>query len=419
MRFLRPLLAAALLLGLAACDSKPKTAEPPAPRAEAAIGVNAEVENDVRLRSVQDQAWRPAALQGEVRFADDISTAADSRLVVALQDQSSLTVGPNARLTIDRFVIDTTSGAPGAAVSMTRGAFRFASQSRGKEAVSFRTPVATIGVRGTVLLGIVGPEALSVVPTGPAALVLSGDPQTATLVVLREGVIEVRFGETVMVLDQPGLAVAVGKDGRSYGPFMLPSASGRTLDALLAPRANRPTTAPPPLPPPPPPTVRAPPDRKVEQKVEQKVSPKVAQPVRDPPPRANPPRPDPPRLNPPGGGPRDREPTAPKVTAPTAPPPKATAPGLRTPAGQGLPPQKPTVVPTPPPVQPAAEQPPKKKKEEKKKPSFSLQIGPVRTPPARPSGSGEPIRQKPGQREGAPKAPQTDQKDPTRPSTPR
>ncbi|HYE44873.1 MAG TPA: FecR domain-containing protein [Caulobacter sp.] len=323
MTFLRPWLAAALLLSLAGCSEPAKTPPPAAPP-DPPIGVNAEVENDVQMRSVQDRAWRPAAVQGQVRYADDISTAVESRLVVALQDSSSLTVGPNARLTIDRFVIDTTTGAPGAAVSVTRGAFRFASKSRGKDPVSFRTPVATIGVRGTVLEGVVGPDALGVIPSGPAMLILSNDPAQATLIVLREGIIEIRVGDKVVVLDQPGQALAIGGGGRIHGPFRMPDAAGRRLDALLAPRAKR-------SPPPTEPLVRPPPDgpRTPGPRTPGRPDPQP-EPRTDPPPEEPPPgrpglsRPqlNRPQLSSPGGG--RYEPPPPERSQTYVPPPRRT-----------------------------------------------------------------------------------------------
>jgi hypothetical protein len=256
MKSLSVTLAAVAVLVLAGCEPKAdRPAAPPAATTET-VGLNAEIDNDVQQKSLAENGFRGAVLQGPVRYADDILTAADSRLLVRLKDASGLTVGPNARISIDRFVIDTDASAPGAAVSVAKGAFRFASSGKGTrpDGVRFNTPLAAIGIRGTILEGVVGPDALTVIGAGPWLAILSLDPETATLIVLREGMIEIRFGDETIVLDRPGEAIALGGTRRSTVFQMPPPATGR-LDALLAPRGVAPRSpASPVVDPPPPPT---------------------------------------------------------------------------------------------------------------------------------------------------------------------
>lgn len=246
MKSLPLILAATLALALAGCEQKP--AKPAAPAAATeTVGLNAEIDNDVQQKSIAEPAFRGAVLQGPVRYADDILTAVDSRLLVRLKDNSALTVGPNARISIDKFVIDTDASAPGAAVSVAKGAFRFASGGQGAKPdnVRFNTPLAAIGIRGTVLEGVVGPDALNVIGAGPWLAILSLDPETATVIVLREGIIEIRFGDEVITLDEPGDAIALGGTRRST-VFKMPGPATARLDALLAPRGvgPRPPAAP-------------------------------------------------------------------------------------------------------------------------------------------------------------------------------
>ena len=61
-----------------------------------------------------------------------------------------LNVGPDSRVTLDRFVYDPARGASGAAVSVTRGALRFISGNMPSRAYEIRTPAGSIGVRGTI-----------------------------------------------------------------------------------------------------------------------------------------------------------------------------------------------------------------------------------------------------------------------------
>jgi len=242
VRCLRLLLPGLVMFTLAACSPDRPATPPEAPGVSGEIvGTNAEIDNGVDLRSAAEPDWRAAELQGPVRYADAVRTGQDGRLVVALVDKARLTIGPRARITIDRFLIDTRPGIAGATVSVTAGAFRFVSGDGGGEpdAIRFDTPIATIGIRGTILEGAVGPDALAIVAIGPMIDILTSDPSTATLIVLREGIIEVRIGQTVVVLDVPGQAMVLA-GGRWSQPFLLSRDAGARLDGLLAPQTGRP-----------------------------------------------------------------------------------------------------------------------------------------------------------------------------------
>lgn len=93
---------------------------------------------------------------GDLVFAgDEIRTGPGARLQIRFHDQSKLSLGENARITIDQFVYSP-SGDSRQALAMVSGVFRFATGQIGKLAprnVVFRTPVAAIGIRGTVFLG--------------------------------------------------------------------------------------------------------------------------------------------------------------------------------------------------------------------------------------------------------------------------
>lgn len=71
-------------------------------------------------------------------------------------DQTSLTVAPNSRIVLDRYVYDPAAQTGSMAITMTRGVLRFAGGrvSKGKDAV-VTTPTATIGIRGGMSIIIV------------------------------------------------------------------------------------------------------------------------------------------------------------------------------------------------------------------------------------------------------------------------
>lgn len=219
-------------------------------RAQEAVGVNAAIRNSVRTQPAGESALRPAALRAQVRTGDVFVSGAQSQLQILLRDQSIFTVGSNARVTIDRFVIDTDRSAGGASASVARGAFRFVSGRGGARPGAVRTPVSSIGVRGTVVEAVVGPDALFVLEGHPGLPAFSGSPDEATLIVLRgpgprgggfdtPGAIDVTSGGSTFTLERPGLAMFAWAGG-TFGPFELSDEASARLSALLraAPTSN-------------------------------------------------------------------------------------------------------------------------------------------------------------------------------------
>ena len=103
---------------------------------------------------------RRIVLGQDVLFNERIATAAAGQTQILFVDASSLTVGPNSNMVIDQFVYDPNAGTGKMAASLTRGVFRFVggALSKGNNAVTFRTPAATIGIRGGVMLIDVNPD---------------------------------------------------------------------------------------------------------------------------------------------------------------------------------------------------------------------------------------------------------------------
>ena len=79
-----------------------------------------------------------------------IETADDARGQLLFRDETVLSIGPSATVTLDRFVYDPARGATGAAVNVARGALRFISGNMPSQAYEIRTPAGSIGVRGTI-----------------------------------------------------------------------------------------------------------------------------------------------------------------------------------------------------------------------------------------------------------------------------
>lgn len=219
-----------------------------APAAAQDVGIAASVKNDVRIRKPAMPLPRPAVLKQHVALNDQVQTGVKSQLQVLLLDKSVFNVGANARLVIDRFVYDPRRGTQFGA-SVVKGAFRFMSgKSTRDTGSSIRTPIATIGIRGTIVDGVVG-ESAALIARGERAVDpdVQVDPATASLIVLRgpgpgaeggavPGAISIDSGGRSIVVTRPAQAVFVPREGAApIGPFPLSRRGMMQLEALIFP----------------------------------------------------------------------------------------------------------------------------------------------------------------------------------------
>ena len=109
-------------------------------------------------------------------YLDRLATEKNARLNASLNDGTTITLGEDAELLIDEYVYDPRSGLSRLALDFVKGAFVYTS---GKIAaangaqVHIRTPVATVGIRGTKFWG--GP-----IDGGYGILVLEGSVVVTT-----------------------------------------------------------------------------------------------------------------------------------------------------------------------------------------------------------------------------------------------
>jgi hypothetical protein len=112
------------------------------------IGVASAVSN--RVESVVGGGARPLSVGGDVFARQMVRTGAASAAQLLFLDETSLSIGPSSEVTLDRFVYDPNRGSGNVVLNATKGAFRFVSGSQQPSSYQIRTPVATIGVRGTI-----------------------------------------------------------------------------------------------------------------------------------------------------------------------------------------------------------------------------------------------------------------------------
>jgi len=124
---------------------------------DAAVGVVERQEGEAtRINAGGTTALEP----GSEIFVDDVLvTGEGARLLVTFVDDSTLTLGADARIIVDDLVYDTDatdSGAQTQVLDIVQGVFRYVSGDIAKDdtdQVVINTPVATIGIRGTEFVG--------------------------------------------------------------------------------------------------------------------------------------------------------------------------------------------------------------------------------------------------------------------------
>ena len=115
---------------------------------------------------------------------EKVTTGNDDRAHLVFLDGSSVSVGPNSVLVIDKFVFNPESRSGDMALSMSRGTIRFVGGVISKSStVTVKTPSATIGIRGAIFtLGVAqnGQTQFNFLFGGSFSVTAQGVTQTST-----------------------------------------------------------------------------------------------------------------------------------------------------------------------------------------------------------------------------------------------
>jgi hypothetical protein len=117
--------------------------------AQARVGEAAVIQNEV-VR-VAESATRQINVGDGVLRDEIVRTGLASAARLVMADSTNLSLGPSATIKLDRTVFDDEHSYRDIAIRLTSGAFRFVTGHSEKAAYKITTPLATIGVRGTVL----------------------------------------------------------------------------------------------------------------------------------------------------------------------------------------------------------------------------------------------------------------------------
>jgi hypothetical protein len=218
------------------------------------VGIAASLTGDVTLSNARITKPRKLAPRERLAWGDRVSTRKASQLQILLLDRSSLTLGANSTLTIDRFVYNPNQPR---SISATagKGAFRFMSGRRDRTSSGqINGPAGSIGIRGTALDFVIGKDAVGIARKEAGLGKLRHDPETAMLVLLRgpgaatagdltPGLADVTGAGKTVTLDAPSLAAYIPRQGAEpVGPFRISPAGMGQMQSRLAPnvaRANR------------------------------------------------------------------------------------------------------------------------------------------------------------------------------------
>ena len=117
--------------------------------AQARVGEAAVIKNQVHR--VTGSAASQINVGDSVLRDEVVRTGLDSAARLVMADSTNLSLGPNATITLDRTVFNDEHSYRDIAIRLTTGAFRFVTGHSEKAAYKIATPLATIGVRGTIL----------------------------------------------------------------------------------------------------------------------------------------------------------------------------------------------------------------------------------------------------------------------------
>jgi len=146
---------------------------------------------------------------------DKVTTGPAAKLQLLLLDQTSFTIGANSEMELDEFVFDPATNAGKVSAKIAKGAFRFVTGKvarRDPTNMKVETPLATIGIRGTMTAGSVGPDEVTVVLLGP------GPENNADE---KSGGITVRNALGATEIDKDGWGVTVKRGGAPSDAFQL------------------------------------------------------------------------------------------------------------------------------------------------------------------------------------------------------
>jgi hypothetical protein len=148
--------------------------------AAARVGVTSATEGEPTGKPPAD-AERILRVGIDVVADEVITTNANDRAHLVFLDGTSLTVSPNARVKIDRYLYDPATQTGSIGVTAAQGVFRLVGGKISKSSdITIKTPAATMGLRGGISIFAVGPTQTTAQFLFGKSLVVTGNGRTET-----------------------------------------------------------------------------------------------------------------------------------------------------------------------------------------------------------------------------------------------
>ena len=147
MKYIKPVIRLNIFAILILCLSfSEKTIEVQAAVNGQPVGKTSRVINQVSALKQEDS--RSLSQNDPVFALERITAGLDSHGEILLNDNTHILVGPGAEVSLDDFVVSD-GGIQSATINVLKGAFRFVSGESPKGTFKIKTPLTTIGIRGT------------------------------------------------------------------------------------------------------------------------------------------------------------------------------------------------------------------------------------------------------------------------------
>lgn len=110
------------------------------------------------VEGTTDKGTQPISTGSDVYLNEVVRTGLSGKAELLFADRTNLTVASVTTIRLDKFVYDPNGGSGKVVLEVTAGAFRFITGVMPSRNYEIRTPVATMGIRGTEFIVVVGSD---------------------------------------------------------------------------------------------------------------------------------------------------------------------------------------------------------------------------------------------------------------------
>lgn len=203
-------------------------------RAEVAAGVH--FVGGLVTATAGGQSERELAKGGEIYDSDEVNTAYNGRVQMRFTDGGLVSLMPNTTFTVEEYRLGAGSGEDGALVfGLLRGGLRTVTGAIGKtkhDNYQLKTPVGTLGIRGTEFIVVIGPPGTLRVHVGRGKVVITNS--YGSLEVPEGSNAVVTLGSAPMLSEEGPVFLAISPIGDSGAPLGMVRQDPYALELPLA-----------------------------------------------------------------------------------------------------------------------------------------------------------------------------------------